>query len=111
MVQKSRTGDLISRWGGEEFLLVLPETDLQQAYTLAERIRVEAEARTLITRHGKIRISASLGVAERKRQATLDELIAEADIQLYEAKRSGRNKVCPVFELDIAQTTADQAPV
>ena len=111
MVQKSRTGDLISRWGGEEFLLVLPETDLQQAYTLAERIRVEIEARTLITRHGRIRISASLGVAERQRQATLDELIAEADIQLYEAKRSGRNKVRPVFELEIVQAAADQAPV
>ena len=100
LIENSRSGDLISRWGGEEFLLVLPETCLEQAATLAERIRQGIEARRPITRHGQISISASLGVAERSQEATLDALIALADINLYQAKRAGRNRVFQVPKAD-----------
>lgn len=102
LTQCSRTGDLVSRWGGEEFLLVMPETNLQQAFTLAERIRQQIAAKAILTRQGPISISASLGVSERKPQSTLDELIAEADIRLYEAKRGGRNKVSNGHNLALA---------
>ena len=85
--------DLAARWGGEEFLLVLPGTDANGAVRLAERIRTVLEARTLLTPEGvPVSVTASFGVAALD-EATPEELVAAADDALYEAKRDGRNKV------------------
>ena len=89
--QTCRTGDVLARWGGEEFLLLLPETGLDAALALAERLRLALERLELPQ---GIRISASLGVVPREAQERLENLINAADQRLYQAKQNGRNRVC-----------------
>lgn len=93
LAEGRRAGDLLARWGGEEFVLLLPETELAQAVALAERLRAEIEAVTLPTSSGMLSLSASFGVAQRADQASIEALIAAADTQLLAAKQAGRNRV------------------
>lgn len=93
LAQACRAGDILVRWGGEEFMLLLPETDLEQACALAERMRQSIEAQRLQIAQDTIALTASFGVAERDWQTRLEELISETDVYLYEAKQSGRNRV------------------
>jgi len=89
-----RDVDVAGRWGGEEFILVLPGTDGPGAVQLAERIRDYLEGRTLVTPEGApVRITASFGVAEHEPHLEPEELMAAADSALYEAKRAGKNRV------------------
>jgi diguanylate cyclase (GGDEF)-like protein len=86
--------DLAGRWGGEEFLLVLPGTDLDGATHVAERIRLALADRVVLSVDGKpIRVTASFGVASYRQAQTASGLFAAADGALYEAKRSGKNRV------------------
>jgi diguanylate cyclase (GGDEF)-like protein len=89
-----RMGDLLARWGGEEFVLLMPETDLVQARVFAERIRKIIEDTGHPTAQDTIRCTASIGVADYAGDADLNALIARADARLYEAKAGGRNQVC-----------------
>ncbi|MEZ5611003.1 MAG: diguanylate cyclase [Rhodocyclaceae bacterium] len=88
-----REGDLVARWGGEEFILLLPETGLSQAHALGERLRV-ALGRAHITASYPHPLSASFGLAGRNPGDSLEVLIRAADAQLYRAKAAGRNRVC-----------------
>lgn len=84
--------DVPCRYGGEEFAILLPETDLEGGFHVAERIRKAIETATFL-KEG-IKLTASLGVAAYPTDALTDEeLIEKADLALYEAKRAGRNKV------------------
>ncbi|MEJ2059908.1 MAG: diguanylate cyclase [Gammaproteobacteria bacterium] len=90
----NREGDAMSRWGGEEFLCLLPDTDAQQATLIAERFRRRVENAPLETRWRDINITISAGVASYPQDSEhLSRLINLVDSALYEAKRSGRNKV------------------
>lgn len=94
-----RAGDLLCRWGGEEFLLLVPETDLRQGLAFAERIRYSLEEIDLPSNAESTFLTASLGVAERGNKSTLEDLIKAADMQLYKAKHSGRNRsICEGHE-------------
>ncbi|WP_028111977.1 sensor domain-containing diguanylate cyclase [Ferrimonas kyonanensis] len=86
-----RVNDCLGRWGGEEFLLICPQTHLQQASQLAERIRHQVE---LFSFHGIGRRTLSLGVSEFKANDTPTSLTERADEALYRAKQQGRNQVC-----------------
>ena len=88
-----RAGDILGRWGGEEFLFLLPDTDLEQARLFAERLRQAIAAHHLSHGTEQIRFTASFGVAQRNRHLHLEELIDEVDVQLYAAKQNGRNRV------------------
>lgn len=88
-----RDGDILARWGGEEFLLLLPETNLEQAGAFAERLRKSIEAQGLSTAKETIVLTASFGVTERRTHSHLEDLINEADVELYKAKQDGRNRV------------------
>lgn len=85
-----RTTDVPIRWGGEELVLLLPHTVLAEAAALAERLRFVVEHDVAIAP----RITISGGVAEWRRGETVEEVVERADKELYEAKASGRNRVC-----------------
>lgn len=86
----SREKDLVFRWGGEEFVILLPHTPLDIALQIAESIRA-AVAR--ITIPGLPRFTVSIGVARHNQGETIDELFKRVDDALYRAKNDGRNKV------------------
>jgi diguanylate cyclase (GGDEF)-like protein len=86
-----RKTDSVGRIGGEEFLLLAPQTDRLQAMALAERIRGGIEACQVPGLDGR-RISISIGVAGLMGEGSIDELIQHADQALYIAKSSGRNR-------------------
>jgi diguanylate cyclase (GGDEF)-like protein len=89
-----RKSDVLGRVGGEEFALLLPETDMRAAHDVAERIRRSIEATIIDTDAGEIRATVSLGVAPLPPRAEGPVgWLAEADIALYEAKHLGRNRV------------------
>jgi len=85
--------DLIGRYGGEEFVMLLPDTPRDGAIIMAERLRQKVEQFEF--NEGKIRLTISGGIATFPEDGTTySELIEKADIYLYKAKRAGRNKVC-----------------
>jgi diguanylate cyclase (GGDEF)-like protein len=84
----ARQGDTVARWGGEEFVVVLPETDLAGAQRFAERLRRTIESHAV----GEMKTSSSCGVATMLPDDSVDELLGAADQALYEAKSNGRNR-------------------
>jgi diguanylate cyclase (GGDEF)-like protein len=88
-----RVVDVFGRVGGEEFMALLPETNLEGALTVAERLRAAFAARTVTAGGNEIRCTASLGVAVLAPDMTLEQLMKAADEALYQAKKRGRNQV------------------
>jgi diguanylate cyclase (GGDEF)-like protein len=88
-----RKGDAVVRYGGEEFLLVIPGVGINIAATIAERARKKVESAVFTFGDTKFRVTISAGVAQNRRNETKDELIERADKAMYRAKESGRNKV------------------
>ncbi|MFC4453361.1 GGDEF domain-containing protein [Deinococcus sonorensis] len=91
LVEGVRAQDLAGRWGGEEFVVVLPGADLQSAVQVAERLRLSISGADLAPAQP---VTASFGVAASRPGDTLETLAARADLALYQAKRTGRNRVC-----------------
>jgi diguanylate cyclase (GGDEF)-like protein len=93
VADSSRDVDYPARYGGEEMALILPHTDIEGAYAIAERVRTAVEALRIPRKDGEgaLRITASLGVAAAT-DGTKDGLIADTDAALYEAKRQGKNR-------------------
>ncbi|AJK44895.1 GGDEF domain-containing protein [Burkholderia plantarii] len=94
MLQKLRGGDALGRLGGEEFAILLPRTTLSDALRIADRLRDEVNRHTVETTAGLCSYSASGGLASRMPGETFEQLSARADRALYDAKISGRNRVC-----------------
>lgn len=86
-----RAEDVAARWGGEEFIIVLPHTSCDDAAALAERVRSAFEHHADGT--SQIELSASFGVVQLRDGESADALIRRADAALYRAKREGRNRV------------------
>jgi len=98
LLRTCRNGDIVSRWGGEEFVLLLPETGLEAGVLLAERIRQTVEACQDGPELDDMGWTVSIGVAERGQQGDVEALIRAADRRLYVAKEQGRNRVVGVDE-------------
>lgn len=90
-----RKQDIVARWGGEEFLFLLPETNAHEGYILAEKIRNKVINSDFHHNNRKITCTISLGVAEVKTQNSIDDAINLADHFLYQAKENGRNMTLP----------------
>ena len=85
-----RSSDFLARWGGEEFIILMPGTSLEKARTLSEKIRREVQS----CRFGHdLVVTASFGLAEMEEEDDIHRLILKADEALYTAKREGKNRV------------------
>jgi diguanylate cyclase (GGDEF)-like protein len=93
--QKVRRVDSVGRLGGEEFSILLPETTLEMAEVLAERIRASMQNKRFRFSGREVAVTVSLGVAQYEPEQPLSELLQQADDALYEAKHRGRNRVYP----------------
>lgn len=91
--------DIGARMGGEEFTVLLPDTDAEAAHAFAEKLRKRVEQTVVIVGEHEIRPTISLGIALNRKTTDLDDLIDRADRALYVAKRTGRNKVAT--EMDV----------
>ena len=89
-----REYDYAFRMGGDEFLLLLPETNEKQASLLAERIRLRIENKKLVDENKKFSVTASFGISQnRKIDTSIENIVKRADKALYKAKKTGRNKI------------------
>ena len=87
--------DIAGRYGGEEFCVILPDTDQEGAYYAAERMRVAAEKTSIKAYDTKVKVTVSVGTATFPDDgAGMEEIIDKADWALYRAKKQGRNRVC-----------------
>ncbi|NOR58318.1 MAG: diguanylate cyclase [Sulfurimonas sp.] len=99
LVELSRAQDIVSRHGGEEFIMLLPDTTTKEATIIANRIREGIEDMEIITDSQKvINITVSIGVSQSvfDDNVGIEKIILDADINLYQAKETGRNKVYSV---------------
>ncbi len=88
-----RASDIVVRYGGEEFLVVMPGTDLGRAFIVSEKLRRSVEEAHIVPEEGADAVTISGGVAEFVDGMDLEDLIRDADAALYRAKRSGRNRI------------------
>jgi two-component system cell cycle response regulator len=91
-----RSADVFGRYGGEEFVILLPMTNAQEAYTLAERIRKNVELLRVPSENGAVVVTLSTGIVElvhNSQPDTVESLIRDADSLMYSAKQAGRNRI------------------
>lgn len=90
-----REGDVLGRLGGDEFAVLLPDTPLGQAESVAQRVRAAFERKSVNAAGSRVECSVSVGVAavDQGHRVSLEDLLRDADRALYEAKRGGRNRV------------------
>jgi len=95
LINSVRKGDIVARYGGEELGIILPETNIQDAFQLCERIRKKIEKFNFNIRSETVRITVSMGVFSKDygSKSTVNEIILKADDKLYKAKQNGRNRV------------------
>jgi diguanylate cyclase (GGDEF)-like protein/PAS domain S-box-containing protein len=99
MCMNVRKQDTVSRWGGEEFLLLLPQTDIDGGLILAEKIRVKVKSKAFNFLGKNIHVSMTMGLSIYKENKTIDETINQADQALYMGKKLGKN--CVKCEADL----------
>ncbi len=93
--QRIRRDEVFARYGGEEFSIILPETPLEGAVSLAETLRQRVEEHVFSFQADTIKVTISIGAAQlTDADKTANELLKRADELLYQAKRTGRNRVC-----------------
>lgn len=92
--KRVRPNDRLGRYGGEEFCVILPETDLPSAAQMADELRELVAAHSFVAENKEVRVTISIGAATLSSEVTPDALYKSADEKLYQAKRTGRNRVC-----------------
>ncbi len=107
LTSEVRTTDIVCRYGGEEFAMIFPETHLNLAVKVAERIRLEIQNNPMPLADGEVGLSASMGASVYMKTSVLDldEFVDSVDKYLYEAKQSGRNCICHIDYSDLRAVT------
>ena len=102
IIDSIRSSDLAARIGGEEFMVLLPKTNIADAYILADRMRVKIGTTPFVVSHEiELTKTISIGIAELNLSGdNAAAMIKRADNALYEAKNTGRNKVCPILKIN-----------
>ncbi len=102
-----RTTDIVCRYGGEEFAMIFPETHLNLAVKVADRIRQRINDNPLPIDDGEISLTASMGASVYMKTSILDlvDFVDSVDKYLYEAKQSGRNCICHIDYTDLRKVT------
>lgn len=97
-----RPYDIIARYGGDEFVILLPETELPTAYEIAGRLRRCMASAAFVTQSGPVAVTTSIGVSEydSSTHSSVDGLVDRADQALYDAKQQGRDRVCAWGQLE-----------
>jgi diguanylate cyclase (GGDEF)-like protein len=90
----TRDSDIVARYGGEEFVMALPQTTLPYAVALSEKLRILIEAHSWHDIHPDLRVTMSMGLCGDSKISSFEKMVAAADEKLYQAKESGRNRVC-----------------
>jgi len=90
----TRYHDVVARLGGEEFAVVAPNMDMDNMMRFAERIRKAIGGMAIVSGNVRLKVTASVGLAVWDRKENADGLFRRADQQLYQAKKTGRNRVC-----------------
>jgi len=90
---EARSVDIVGRFGGEEFMALLSETDTKGGVVFAEKVRKRVEKSRFMYKGKRIKVTVSSGVSERKKHASLQNAINSSDEYLYQAKQNGRNQV------------------
>jgi len=94
LIDNLRPYDSLCRYGGEEFLICLPNTTIESSHAIVERIRLELSRQEMcVPEGGCVTMTASFGIAPMSTASDLDETIKQADKALYQAKSGGRNRV------------------
>ena len=101
ITENLRTSDIWGRWGGEEFLVICPETDLEQAHNVAQKVRKAVEKTDFSLPHN---VTISIGLSPLSQDMSPESLVAQADKALYQAKYEGRNRVCTAAQTGGAHT-------
>ena len=99
-----RGPDLLARWGGEEFVLVMPQTSVKDAVMVVDRLRVALAQEDVWSQRPDLKVTFSAGIAALTGAETMEEAVARADVALYRAKQSGRNRT------EVAEPIEDAAP-
>ena len=107
LVSEVRTTDVVCRYGGEEFAIIFPETHLNLAVKVADRIREMIAFTPIETNNGAIDVTASMGASVYMKASIIpiEEFVESVDKYLYEAKQSGRNCICHIDYADLRTVT------
>ena len=102
-----RTTDIVCRYGGEEFAIIFPETHLNLAVKVADRIREQIARRLVMVDDGEVRLTVSMGASVYMKTSVFDliDFVDSVDKYLYEAKQSGRNCICHIDYSDLRSVT------
>lgn len=93
-----REVDMVARWGGEEFMLLLPETSIDGANILAERLRLSIQSNKVVVNDTTLSVTITLGICSYNGRDQMDEFVCKADTAMYQGKKSGRNCVITYTE-------------
>jgi diguanylate cyclase (GGDEF)-like protein len=99
-----RAVDSVVRWGGEEFLIILKNTTLEEATAVAEKIRVKIANHVFQLEKETLKVTLSLGVTQLEGEESIAKLVQRADTALYEAKNTGRNRVCSSSAVNVVHS-------
>ena len=102
-----RTTDIVCRYGGEEFAMIFPETHLNLAVKVADRIREQIASQPIVLDDGEVQLTASMGASVYMKTSVIDliDFVDSVDKYLYEAKQSGRNCICHIDYADLRSVT------